>query len=73
MGADWTMAAIVGSAGLKPVLAALEAGSTVALANKEALVCAGPLVKQAAARGGGRSLALRAAFAPLGQGVRGGN
>jgi 1-deoxy-D-xylulose-5-phosphate reductoisomerase len=56
MGADWTMAAIVGSAGLKPVLAALEAGSTVALANKEALVCAGGLVKEAATRGGGRLL-----------------
>lgn len=55
-GADWTMAAIVGSAGLRPVLAALEAGSTVALANKEALVCAGALVKEAAARGGGRLL-----------------
>ena len=55
-GADWTMAAIVGSAGLQPVLAALEAGSTVALANKEALVCAGDLVKEAAGRGGGRLL-----------------
>ncbi len=56
IGADWTMAAIVGSAGLQPVLAALEAGSTVALANKEALVCAGGLVKEAATRGGGRLL-----------------
>jgi 1-deoxy-D-xylulose-5-phosphate reductoisomerase len=55
-GADWTMAAIVGSAGLKPVLAALDNGSTVALANKEALVCAGGLVADAAARGGGRLL-----------------
>ena len=55
-GADWTMAAIVGSAGLQPVLAALEAGSTVALANKEALVCAGDLVKEAARRGGGSLL-----------------
>jgi 1-deoxy-D-xylulose-5-phosphate reductoisomerase len=55
-GADWTMAAIVGSAGLRPVLAALEKGSTVALANKEALVCAGDLVKQAATRGNGRLL-----------------
>lgn len=55
-GADWTMAAIVGSAGLQPVLAALKAGSTVALANKEALVCAGDLVKDAARRGGGSLL-----------------
>jgi 1-deoxy-D-xylulose-5-phosphate reductoisomerase len=41
MGADWTMAAIVGCAGLAPTMAALEAGKTVALANKESLVSAG--------------------------------
>jgi len=35
LGADWTMAAIVGTAGLKPVMAALRQGKTVALANKE--------------------------------------
>jgi 1-deoxy-D-xylulose-5-phosphate reductoisomerase len=38
------MAAIVGTAGLKPVMAALEAGGTVALANKEALVSAGDVM-----------------------------
>ncbi|MBO9623142.1 MAG: 1-deoxy-D-xylulose-5-phosphate reductoisomerase [Sphingomonas sp.] len=48
MGADWTMAAIVGTAGLKPVMAALEAGGTVALANKEALVSAGDVMTAAA-------------------------
>lgn len=53
---DWTMAAIVGSAGLKPTMAALEGGGTVALANKEALVCAGDLVTAAAARSGARLL-----------------
>ncbi len=47
-GADWTMAAIVGCAGLKPVMAALEAGRTVALANKESLVSAGTIVTGAA-------------------------
>lgn len=47
-GADWTMAAIVGCAGLPPVMAAIEAGSTVALANKEALVSAGELMTAAA-------------------------
>ena len=47
-GADWTMAAIVGTAGLKPVMAALEAGGTVALANKEALVSAGAVMTAAA-------------------------
>jgi 1-deoxy-D-xylulose-5-phosphate reductoisomerase len=52
MGADWTMAAIVGTAGLKPVLAALEGGGTIALANKEALVSAGAVMTGAAARHG---------------------
>ena len=47
-GADWTMAAIVGTAGLKPVMRALEGGGTVALANKEALVSAGALMIRAA-------------------------
>ncbi len=41
--ADWTMAAIVGAAGLRPTLAAVRQGRTVALANKECLVCAGAL------------------------------
>jgi 1-deoxy-D-xylulose-5-phosphate reductoisomerase len=48
LGADWTMAAIVGTAGLKPVMAALRQGKTVALANKESLVLAGALMTQAA-------------------------
>lgn len=51
-GAEWTMAAIVGCAGLKPVMRALESGGTVALANKEALVSAGALMTQAARRSG---------------------
>ena len=49
MGADWTMAAIVGAAGLRPTMAALRAGGTLALANKEALVCAGGVMMRAAA------------------------
>jgi 1-deoxy-D-xylulose-5-phosphate reductoisomerase len=53
---DWTMAAIVGAAGLKPTLAALGNGGTVALANKESLVCAGPIVLEAARRHGARLL-----------------
>jgi 1-deoxy-D-xylulose-5-phosphate reductoisomerase len=51
-GADWTMAAIVGSAGLAPTMAALEQGGTVALANKEALVSAGTLMTEVARRSG---------------------
>ncbi len=51
-GADWTMAAIVGCAGLMPVLAALEGGKTLAFANKEALVSAGTLMIDAASHSG---------------------
>jgi 1-deoxy-D-xylulose-5-phosphate reductoisomerase len=50
--ADWTMAAIVGCAGLRPTMAALKAGRTVALANKESLVSAGGLMMQAAQASG---------------------
>ncbi len=46
--ADWVMSAIVGAAGLAPGLAALEHGSTLALANKESLVTAGPLLMRTA-------------------------
>ncbi len=49
---DVVVAAIVGAAGLRPTLAAVEAGTTVALANKESLVVAGALVEAAAARSG---------------------
>jgi 1-deoxy-D-xylulose-5-phosphate reductoisomerase len=45
--ADWTMAAITGAAGLAPTLAAIRRGAIVALANKEALVCAGEAMLQA--------------------------
>ncbi|WP_368416712.1 1-deoxy-D-xylulose-5-phosphate reductoisomerase [Falsiroseomonas sp.] len=50
--ADWTMAAIVGAAGLRSTLAALARGGTLALANKESLVCAAELVMDAARQGG---------------------
>ncbi len=49
-GADLTMAAIVGCAGLRPVMAAVEQGGTVVLANKEPLVSAGEVIFAAAAR-----------------------
>ncbi len=49
---DWTMAAIVGAAGLASTLAALKRGGTLALANKESLVCAGPIVLEAARASG---------------------
>ena len=47
--ADWVMAAITGAASLAPTLAAAERGATVALANKECLVCAGALFMRRAA------------------------
>ena len=50
--AEWVMAAIVGCAGLEPVMAAIEAGRTVGLANKESLVTAGELMITAARRSG---------------------
>jgi 1-deoxy-D-xylulose-5-phosphate reductoisomerase len=50
--ADLTVAAIVGCAGLAPVMVAIEQGRTVALANKEALVSAGDVMKAAVARHG---------------------
>jgi 1-deoxy-D-xylulose-5-phosphate reductoisomerase len=50
--ADMVMAAIVGAAGLPATLAAAEAGKTVLLANKEALVMSGPLFMQAVQRAG---------------------
>ncbi len=51
---DWVMAAIVGTAGLAPTLAAAERGADIALANKECLVSAGELFVRAVTEGGGR-------------------
>ncbi len=53
--ADWTMAAITGAAGLPPTLAAIRRGGVIALANKEALVCAGEIML-AAVRDAGATL-----------------
>jgi 1-deoxy-D-xylulose-5-phosphate reductoisomerase len=53
-GADWVMSAIVGAAGLAPTLAAARAGSVIALANTESLVCAGPALLAIARAAGGQ-------------------
>ena len=50
--ADMTVTAMVGAAGLKPTLAAIDAGKSIALANKETLVMAGDFVMKAAAEKG---------------------
>lgn len=49
---DWTMAAIVGAAGVESTLRAIRQGNTVALANKESLVCAGPFMMEAVGKSG---------------------
>jgi 1-deoxy-D-xylulose-5-phosphate reductoisomerase len=54
--ADWVMSGIVGAAGLAPGFRAIARGATLALANKESLVCAGPLLMATAARHGARIL-----------------
>jgi 1-deoxy-D-xylulose-5-phosphate reductoisomerase len=52
MNASWVMASIMGAAGLRPTLAAVSRGATVALANKECLVCAGDLFMSEVRRSG---------------------
>jgi 1-deoxy-D-xylulose-5-phosphate reductoisomerase len=52
LGADWTMCAITGAAGLASTLAAIRGGRAVALANKEALVCAGEVMLRAVRESG---------------------
>lgn len=54
--ADWIMSAIVGAAGLAPGIKALEQGTTLALANKESLVCAGALMLSTASASGAKIL-----------------
>ena len=46
---DWAMSAIIGAAGLAPGVEVLKQGATLALANKESLVCAGKLILETAA------------------------
>jgi 1-deoxy-D-xylulose-5-phosphate reductoisomerase len=54
--AEWVIGAITGAAGLAPALAAIERGATLALANKECLVCAGTLFMRRAKETGARVL-----------------
>src|ERR1700743_670322 len=72
--ADWVMAAVSGAAGLKPALAAVDRGASVALANKECLVCAGDFFMERAAKAGACILPAdsehNALFQALGSGNR---
>ena len=73
--ADWTMSAITGAIGLAPTLAAIRRGGAVALANKEALVCAGDVMLRAVRDAGATLLPVdsehNAIFQSLADGNRG--
>jgi 1-deoxy-D-xylulose-5-phosphate reductoisomerase len=69
--ADWVMSAIVGAAGLVPGLRALRHGRTLALANKESLVTAGPLLMAEAARHNARILPVDSEHSAIFQGLVG--
>ena len=72
--AEWVMGAMSGAVGLKPTLAALKRGATVAIANKECLVCAGGVFMRTAAKSGATVLPVdsehNAIFQALGSGRR---
>ncbi|MBI5695072.1 MAG: 1-deoxy-D-xylulose-5-phosphate reductoisomerase [Nitrospirae bacterium] len=70
-GVDMVLSAIVGSAGLVPTMAAIEAGKDVALANKETLVCAGELVISAAKRRGIKLLPVDSEHSAIFQSMKG--
>lgn len=69
---DRVVAAIVGAAGLPPVHAALAAGKGVALANKESMVVAGPLLRALAAATGAEIVPVDSEHSALHQALRGG-
>ena len=69
--ADWTMSAIVGTAGLAPGFTALAQGRTLALANKESLVTAGPLLLAEARAHGATILPVDSEHSALFQALRG--
>jgi 1-deoxy-D-xylulose-5-phosphate reductoisomerase len=68
---DVVVSAVVGAAGLHGTWAALEAGKTVAVANKETLVMAGPLVMELAARRGARLLPVDSEHSAIFQALQG--
>ncbi|WP_461308020.1 1-deoxy-D-xylulose-5-phosphate reductoisomerase, partial [Albidovulum sp.] len=69
--ADWVMSGIVGAAGLVPGFRALAHGGTLALANKESLVAAGPLLMAEAARRGATILPVDSEHSAVFQALRG--
>ena len=68
---DWVMSSIVGSAGLLPGLKALEAGANLALANKESMVAAGPIMKRTAKAHGAKLIPVDSEHSAISQVLRG--
>ena len=69
--ADWVMSSIVGSAGLLPGLKALEAGANLALANKESMVAAGPIMKRMSEEKGVKLIPVDSEHSAISQVIRG--
>ena len=69
---DLVVTAIVGAAGLQPAAAALAAGADLALANKEAMVAAGPVLRRLAAASGSSILPIDSEHAAIHQALRAG-
>ena len=69
--ADWVMSSIVGSAGLLPGLKALEAGANLALANKESMVAAGPIMKRVSKAQGVKLIPVDSEHSAISQVIRG--
>src|SRR6185437_7044745 len=70
--ADVVLNAVVGFAGLPATIAALEAGKRLALANKESLIAAGPVVAKARAAGGGEIIPVDSEHSAVWQCLRAG-
>lgn len=68
---DWVMSAIIGSAGLLPGLTAMQAGANVALANKESMVAAGPIMKKVSEEKGVKLLPVDSEHSAVSQVIRG--
>ena len=68
---DWVMSAIVGSAGLLPGLNALKSGANLALANKESMVAAGPIMKQISSLNGVKLIPVDSEHSAIAQVLRG--
>ena len=68
---DWVMSSIVGSAGLLPGLKALEVGANLALANKESMVAAGPIMKRMSETTGAKLIPVDSEHSAISQVIRG--